>query len=122
MSAARRPLVIIALTVLVIAGCAAGIAWWFQAQRSLGAEVARLAAVGDIRMLASEDCAICHVARTWFNEHRIAFSECMVERDAGCRAEYQALQAAGTPVLVVRGRALHGFEPHRLRQMLRAPA
>jgi arsenate reductase-like glutaredoxin family protein len=93
--------------------------WWLRSQQQLGTEVARLAAAGDIRMIASQDCAVCHIAREWFTQHRVAFSECLIERDARCRADFEASMAQGTPVLVVRGQATLGFEPHRLRDMLR---
>ena len=105
------------MALLVIGGIAA-LAGWFTAQDRLGAEVARLAKPGDIHMIASQDCTVCHVARRWFDEHRVAFSECTIEHDAQCRAEFTALRAQGTPVLLVRGQAVMGFEPHRVRQLL----
>ncbi len=122
MDSARLPRLLIAGVLVLLLGAAGALAWWLSAQRALGAEVARLAAAGDIRMIASQDCAICHVAREWFREHGVAFSECLVERDAQCRADFEATRAQGTPVLMVRGQAVLGFEPHRLRELLRSPA
>lgn len=96
--------------------------WWSARQEgNLGRAVAARAAPGDIRMLASDHCAICLVARRWFVAHGVPFSECSIERDATCRAEFQALQAAGTPVLVVRGVAQLGFSPQRLHRALQDP-
>ncbi|MCY7316637.1 MAG: glutaredoxin family protein [Rubrivivax sp.] len=95
--------------------------WWGrQQQRTLGQQVAALALPGDIRMLSSETCAVCTVARRWFTEHRVPFSECLIERDAACRAEHQALRAAGTPVLLVRGQPQLGFSPERIQAALKA--
>jgi hypothetical protein len=57
-------------------------------------------------------------ARHWMTEHRVVFDECFVERDAQCRATYEAASARGTPTLVVRGRAQIGFDPARVLAVL----
>jgi glutaredoxin len=90
----------------------------FGSQR-IGREVAAAAKPGDITMLASETCLYCAHARAWFNEHHVVFSECFIERDAACRAAYDALQSPGTPMLVVRGQRQVGFSPERVAQALR---
>ncbi len=93
--------------------------WWADRyDNRLGDSVAALAAPGDIRMLSSESCAICQLARQWLVEHRIPFSECLIEQDAACRAEHQATGAAGTPVFLVRGQAQLGFNAEALKQAL----
>jgi glutaredoxin len=118
--AAGRARALATLVLIVLVAGAFGTWWWLRSQQRLGAEVARLAAAGDIRMIASQDCAICHVAREWFTRHGVAFSECLIERDAQCRADFEAVRAPGTPVIVVRGQPMLGFEPFRLRDALRA--
>lgn len=116
MAASRRSLFGLALLVLAITALSS---WWAgRSEQALGARVASLAAPGDIRMLSSETCAICTVARRWFTEHRVAYSECLIERDTACRAEFDALGARGTPVLVVRGQPQLGFSPERLSAAL----
>lgn len=93
--------------------------WWAERQdRERGAQVAALARPGDIRMLSSQTCAVCAQARRWFTEHRVAFTECLIERDDACRQAYEAERAPGTPVIVVRGRALVGFSPQLLQAAL----
>ena len=95
--------------------------WWAGREaRQLGAQVAALAQPGDIRMLSSESCAICLVARQWFVENQVAFSECLIERDAACKAEFEATHSPGTPVILVRGQPPQvGFNSQRLLQALR---
>jgi hypothetical protein len=84
---ARRRLTL-GLVVLAVLALSAASQWWAGRQeRRIGAEVAALARPGDIRMIASETCSVCHFARGWMNEHRIAFAECVIEKDAACRAE-----------------------------------
>lgn len=117
---ARRSL--LGLGVAVLAGAAAlqGIGGWSRAR--LGARVAAAARPGDIRMIGSVDCVYCAAARTWFERHRVPFDECLIERDPACAAAYRALLAPGTPVLVVRGRRLLGFDPAAVADALDAGA
>ena len=93
----------------------AGVQWWHGARDArLGAELAAKAAPGDIRMLASDTCEVCKFARRWFTQHGVRFTECSIERDAQCAAEFAATRAPGTPVIVVRGKPQLGFDPARL--------
>ena len=109
----------IALLVTLVLAVGAGMQWWGHAgAQSRGERLAALAQPGDIRMLASETCAICAVARSWFDEHRVPFSECLIERDAQCQADFDATRSPGTPVIVVRGLPQVGFNPERLRLAL----
>ena len=118
MSASRRSLLVLAALVLCITALSS---WWAgRSERAVGERVAAMAAPGDIRMLSSETCAICVVARRWFTEHQVAYSECLIERDAACRAAFDAIGARGTPVLVVRGQPQLGFSPERLQSALQA--
>jgi glutaredoxin len=83
-----------------------------------GRQVAASAKAGDIVMLSSEDCRYCDAARDWFRAHRVPFSECVIEREMHCAETFRALQAPGTPTLLVRGQRVVGFNPERLAQAL----
>jgi glutaredoxin len=89
--------------------------WWQNRHaRSIGEQIAELAKPGDVRMLSSEVCPSCVVARRWFTEQKVAFEECTIERDAACMEEFQARRAPGTPVVIVRGQPQLGFVPERV--------
>lgn len=120
MNASRRSL--LGLVALVLVLTAASEWWTRRAEAQLGQQVAALAKAGDIRMLASDTCGICVVARRWMTEHQVPFAECTIERDDACKAEFEALRAAGTPVMVVRGQPQLGFNPERLRAALQPRA
>jgi glutaredoxin len=108
----RRSLLVLAALVLGASGLSS---WWAQrAQASVGEQVAALARPGDIRMLSATTCASCTVARRWFQQHDVPFTECKIDRDAACLAEFQARLAPGTPVIIVRDRPQLGFSPERL--------
>ena len=87
---------------------------------SLGKEVAAAAKPGDILMGSSETCPYCEQARHWFNEYDVTFTECFIETDAACADTYRALQAPGTPTLVVRGQRQVGFSAERVAKALKA--
>ena len=96
-----------------------GVQWFglWQAQR-LGRQVADEARSGDIVMVSSVTCPYCKEAREWFTEHKVTFSECFIETEPACAAAYNALQAPGTPVLVVRGQRQRGFDARRVAAAL----
>lgn len=110
----------IAPLVLLVATVWAGVqllqAW---SSERIGREMAATAKSGDILMLSSVDCPYCQEARAWFQAHGVAFGECFIERDPACAAAYRALQAPGTPTLLVRGQRQVGFSAERVVQALR---
>jgi hypothetical protein len=116
LNASRRSLVVLAALVL---GITAASTWWAGRQEAqIGQQVAALAQPGDILMLSSDTCGLCVVARQWFQQHAVAFSECSIERDAACRAAFEDSRSPGTPVLLVRQRTQVGFNPERLQAAL----
>jgi glutaredoxin len=98
------------LIVVVLLAALASWAWRSHVERGDGQRLAALARPGDIRMISSETCGWCTAARRWMTEQTIPFDECFIERDARCRADYEALGARGTPTLVVRGQQVIGFD------------
>jgi glutaredoxin len=116
LSASRRSLVALAALVL---GITAASTWWAgRHEAQIGRQVAALAKPGDIRMLSSDTCGLCVVARKWLQQHAVAFSECSIERDAACRAAFEVSRSPGTPVLLVRRQTQVGFNAERLQAAL----
>ena len=116
MAVSRKSL--LGLAALILAVSAANHWWASRHDARLGAKLAALAQPGDIRMVSSETCAPCRVARLWLSEHRVPFGECLIERDASCRATYDKHGAPGTPLMIVRGQPQLGFSAERLRAAL----
>ena len=69
-------------------------------------------------MIGSVTCVYCAQARAWFDANHVPFTECLIEKDAQCAAAYNALMAPGTPVLVVRGKRLLGFNAQAVADAL----
>jgi glutaredoxin len=116
MNPALRRIAMLALLALAVWGGMQLFEAWRA--RSLGEQVASQAKAGDIVMVSSVTCPYCKQAREWFTEHKVAFSECFIEREPACAAVYNALQAPGTPVLVVRGQRQRGFDAQRVAAAL----
>jgi len=100
------------LPLIVVAALAWGAAWaarnWQAADQAQRLRAA--AKPGDIVMLSSTTCYFCKQARSWLDTHAVPHRECFIETDAACLAQFQALQAQGTPTFVVRGRRVVGFD------------
>jgi glutaredoxin len=109
----------LALLLLAVWGGTQGLQMWSAHQ--LGSEAAANAKQGDIQMISSVSCVYCAKARAWFTEQKVPFTECFVERDAACAAQYRGLLAPGTPVIVVRGQPQIGFSTQRVVAALRPP-
>jgi glutaredoxin len=107
---------------LILGVSLASAGWARYQQRQVGQQVAALAAPGDVRMLSSDTCAICVVARRWLQTHQVAFAECSIERDAACQQAFVASLSPGTPVLLVHGQVLVGFDAAQLLQALQRGA
>jgi glutaredoxin len=86
--------------------------------RRLGEPLRQLAAEGDIRLISSATCVYCTRAREWLDAQQVRYSECFIESDAQCQADYQRQGALGTPTLLVRGQPQLGFDPQRVARAL----
>ena len=111
-----RSLLVLVAIVLAVGAAMQGLGAWSRAR--LGPQVAASAKPGDIFMIASVTCVYCAAARVWFDANRVPFTECLIERDARCAAHYNALMAPGTPVMLVRGKRLLGFNPQAIADAL----
>ena len=120
MSTPRRSLLGLITVVIVGAAAMQGFTWW--SRERLGAQVAAAAKPGDIHMIGSVTCIYCAAARAWFTENRVPFAECLIERDTACAEAYRALNAPGTPVMLVRGQRLVGFSAQAIADALAARA
>lgn len=108
------------LLMLVLAASAATQWWQGASEWRAYTRLAALAQPGDIRMLSSQTCPYCEAARWTMNNYKVRFDECFIERDADCKALYEATAARGTPTLLVRGQVQLGFDVQRVLGALEA--
>ena len=63
--------------------------------------------VDDVFIYTQADCGYCEAAKQWLEAHGFRYTECAIDRDAGCAATYRGYGATGTPFLVVRRNGGH---------------
>ena len=107
------------LALLLLAAGSAAAYWRTAAPFALGKEVAASAQPGDIYMYGATTCGYCKKAARWFGWHDVPYQSCEVDRDASCRAEFRARKGIGTPLFVIRGQQLTGYDPQAIAQALR---
>ena len=107
------------LALLVVAAGSAAAVWRSGAPFELGREIAAKAKPGDIYMYGATTCGYCKKAERWFDWHHVAFQSCEIDRDAQCRAEFNARRGYGTPLFVIRGQQQRGYDPQAIAQALR---
>lgn len=71
-------------------------------------------AAPDIVMYATAACPYCRQARDYLHARGLAWRERDIEASAAARAEWQARGGQGTPLLLVDGVAIAGFDRARL--------
>lgn len=118
MNRRARPGRWLAIAALVLAATAAAAAWRAGAPFALGREVAAAARPGDITMYAATTCGWCRKAERWFGWHDVAYQSCEIDRDVACRAAFRAQGGIGTPLFVVRGERIAGWQPRAIARAL----
>ena len=101
----------------VAAGSAAAV-WRSAAPFELGRQVAAAARPGDLYMYAATTCGWCRKAERWFGWHDVPYASCEIDRDAACRAAFRAHGGIGTPLFVVRGERVAGWQPEAIAKAL----
>lgn len=115
--ALRRPSLIgFVIVVLLAFGAAKGWAAWQRSQ--VGTKLAQAVQPGDIQMVSSTTCAVCTMAKRWFEANAVTFDECYVEKDEACAARLRSTGQQGVPVIFIKGQPQVGFDPQRVLRSL----
>jgi mycoredoxin len=72
-------------------------------------EYAAAAQSVDVIMYATKTCGYCAKARAYFKRHGVAFQERDIETSAQAQKEWKSLGGAGTPMILVDGERIYGF-------------
>lgn len=98
---------------------AAGLAALVGIAAALPAAAAN-AAAPDVIMYATRDCGYCAKARAYFDARGIAFEERDIDASADARREWKEKGGVGTPLILINGRHMQGFDQSGLDAMLSA--
>ena len=72
----------------------------------------------DIVMYATQTCGYCAKARAWFKSKNLAWEERDIETSAVANKEWKTLGGQGTPLIVIDGERIHGFDQARIEAAL----
>lgn len=79
----------------------------------------RMAASKKVTIYTTPTCHFCHMAKEFFSEHKIPFTEHDVARDLEKRREMiEKSSQMGVPVIAVGDELVVGFDEGRLRELL----
>ncbi|MDH5765556.1 MAG: glutaredoxin family protein [Gammaproteobacteria bacterium] len=72
----------------------------------------------EILMLSTQTCRYCKTARDFFNKHNLPFTEKDIETDEQARRVFDLMNGRGTPVLIINGQTIHGYDEDMIRSAL----
>lgn len=56
----------------------------------------------DVVIYTQPGCAYCELAKRWLDEHGFQYTECDIQADSHCAAEFKRYLGTGTPYVVTR--------------------
>lgn len=62
-----------------------------------------------IVMYTTQSCGYCAKARAWFKDKGLDWDERDIETSASANNQFKTLGGQGTPLIVIDGKAIHGF-------------
>ena len=84
------------------------------------AEAAKPRHQPDIIMYATESCPYCRKARDYFTAHHVSWREIDIDGSAQAKAEWEARNGKGTPLIFIDGQRIDGFVQSKLDSALAA--
>lgn len=89
--------------------------WLFAVAVAAGfASVPAHAADSNVLMYATKTCGYCAKARAYLTQRGVTWEERDIEASAQAAREWKALGGVGTPVIVIGGESIVGFQPQRI--------
>jgi mycoredoxin len=83
-----------------------------------GAPGVTATSTADVVMYATRDCGYCAKARAYFDARGIAFEERDIDASPEARREWKEKGGVGTPLILINGRHIQGFDQSGLDAML----
>ncbi|MGE5453255.1 MAG: glutaredoxin domain-containing protein [Acidobacteriota bacterium] len=113
------------VTVALVWGLFQGLQWWQARRQSQAlAEVLQQSPVrpGEVLMYTTSTCPYCAQAREWLSQHKVPFTDCNIELEAHCQAEFEQQGSPGVPLMKVRGLWNLGFDAQWVTLALQRPS
>lgn len=85
----------------------------------LGATIQALAVAPPLVVFSSNSCGSCIQLHQYLNQRGIQYKECNIDEDQGCNERFKLFGAPGTPLIVVNGTPILGFDKTELDRVLK---
>ena len=72
----------------------------------------------DVLMLSTKSCIYCKKARAFFKQQQLPYTELDIEESDKNMHMFQLLGGRGTPLIVIEGQTLHGFNKSDIRRAI----
>jgi len=72
-----------------------------------------------ILMLGTQSCRYCKQARSFFKKYELPYSELDIEASDKNMQMFQLLGGRGTPLIVIDGQTLQGFDESSIRRAIK---
>ncbi len=72
----------------------------------------------EILMFGTQSCKYCRLARKFFALHDLPYVEKDIETSDQNMQAFYLLDGKGTPLIIVNGRVIHGFDEQAIRDAL----
>ena len=72
----------------------------------------------NIVMFGSQSCKYCAIARAFFAQHALPYTENDIDTSDKHRQMFYLLGGKGTPLIIVNGQLIHGFDETAIRRSL----
>lgn len=97
-----------------------GFGWMLAAGVAVfaGVPAEAVAKAPNVIMYATSDCGYCAKARAYFDARGVAFEERDIDASPEARREWKEKGGVGTPLILINGRHIQGFDQSGLDAML----
>jgi len=73
---------------------------------------------GKVTLYGTSWCGVCKEARSWLQEHDIAYQALDIEASPASYKEYKELEGHGVPLIMVGEQRMNGFSAEKMERML----
>jgi glutaredoxin-like YruB-family protein len=73
----------------------------------------------NVVIFTSDTCGYCHMAKDYFNELNVEYTEKNVSKDVSARKELMSKGFMGVPVIYVDDEIIQGFDKQRLDELFK---
>lgn len=72
----------------------------------------------EVILFTQSACRFCHLEQAWLIEHGVAYKERNITDDPSALAALEQIPAFGTPVTLIDGEVVFGFDQRKLSELL----